>query len=149
LFGNPYDLRFVQGAASVALVAFLFWLKKFELFERALTLPVILVVASLPLLMLDAFLTGRADGYHALMDRANIYKLKLKDASDETTISVLRLLSEGVIARALDNQKVLFYRWDWIEALTLEFATPDPRSFVCRLVNFDCPKASLATTPSK
>src|ERR1700730_5272203 len=34
LFGNPYLLNLLQSLVAVGLIAFLFWLKKFELFGR-------------------------------------------------------------------------------------------------------------------
>jgi hypothetical protein len=143
LFGNWDDLGLAQGLASVSLASFLLWLRQFELFERILTPAGFLFASGVPLLMLNAFVTGRYDGYRALTVQEHIYEVKFKDAPGETKMSVLRLLSEGVLARKLDDQKVIFYRWDRIEALTLEFAPLDSRSLVCRKLNFGCRNASV------
>jgi hypothetical protein len=161
LFGNWYELGFAQGLASVSLASFLLWLRQFELFERVITLPVYLFAAGVPVLMLNAFVTGRSDGYRALTNQEHVHNVKLKDAADETKMSVLRLLSDGVLARKLDDRKVVFFRWDRVEALTLDFEPPDSKSLVCRKLNYGCrnasvspvepaaPAAPAAATPSK
>jgi hypothetical protein len=148
LFGNPYDLRFAQSAVALALVTFFIWLGKREIFENVFTPLVILFVGLFLLLMFNAYVTGRVDGYLALTNQQNVHNLKLKDSSSETKVSVLRLLSEGVLARKLDEQKVLFYRWDWIEALSLDFVPPDSRSLACRELNFSCLKIPIVPTTS-
>jgi hypothetical protein len=144
LLGNPYRLGWAQSLVSVGLVTFFLWLKQFELFARFLTLPIVLIVTGLPILLTISFVGGRDDGYRALAFDSNVHVVKLKNFPDPTNMSILRLMSAGVLGRRLDEHRIHFFRWDQVEELTLEYIAPDPRSLVCRVSGWDCqeiPKA--------
>jgi hypothetical protein len=148
LFGNLYQLYLAQGLVAIATVTFLFWLGKFQLFERALTFPIILLLSLLVGLFTISFVAGRGDGYRDLTTNRNIHAVTLKSSPESVNMSVLRLLNAGVLARKPEEQKILFIRWDQIEVLSLEFTKLDTRSLICRLVGWDCPTNRTApTTP--
>jgi hypothetical protein len=150
LWGNLYQLYLAESLMALATVAFLFWLSKFQLFERALTSPIILLLSLLVNLFIVSFVAGRGDGYLDLTTNRNIHAVTLKGSPESVNMSVLRLLNAGVLARKPDEQKILFIRWDQIAALSLEFTKLDTRSLICRLVGWDCPTNRTApTTPPK
>jgi hypothetical protein len=154
LFGNPYDLRAAGGLASIGAISFFFWLRRFEVFARVLT-PAVAVFSGFILgLILYSYLEGRADGYFDLTKPGAVFKLKLAAAPGEASVSLLRLLNDGVLVRSYDGQTVFFLRWDAVRELSRQVEPPDPRSLMCRLFAVRClteakPSASSPQSPNE
>ena len=147
LFGNPYDLRTATGLWSATVTAFFLWLTKFKMFSQLRTVPAFFFVTGLPILVVYAFLTGRANAYYDLTIPQTDFELTLSGDLGEARVSVLRLLSEGALVKIASSKSVAFYRWEAIKNLSHETALPDPRSLVCRMTGFGCPIVQTSSSP--
>jgi hypothetical protein len=141
LYSNPYALTPLIVLSSFLWISFLVWMKRSDTFGQYLTFEGLLFAWLVPLFVMFSFLEGRLQGYRSLTEPQNIHILKLKEPPNEERVSVLRILSVGIIAREPTARNVSFYRWENIVALTLDAAPLDVRPLSCRLWKTLCPKS--------
>ena len=123
LFGNPFIFFFIP----FALAATWFFLCNWYFHHNALR-PISRLVFALiffgPPFTLVAFWNGLSDGYRALSQVENVYRLKLENDDAEKSLQLLRILDRGLLFRDPISSKVVFYNWDNVSAFSLNTQAP-------------------------
>ncbi|MGN6578491.1 MAG: hypothetical protein ACTHJ1_00715 [Bordetella sp.] len=79
---------------------------------------------------------GYAKGISQLIEQPTVL-LTLSSPSQSVEVTILRQMEKGILVKN-STGKAIFYRWESVQSISQQLASPIKNSYICRRFNFFC-----------